>query len=144
MSVLLRNATCIDGVQPSTVRDLALDGDCIQDLSSTAKPAAATYDLKDCIVVAGGIDLHTHIGGGKLNVARLMLPELVNHVPSHEERIARQPESIQASIAPLSSPVPGTLETGKRYLQMGYTACFEPAVLPANARHTRKWPTRRG
>ena len=30
--------------------------------------------------------------------------------------------------------MPGTWETGRRYLEMGYTACFEPAVLPANAR----------
>src|SRR5262249_51332908 len=29
---------------------------------------------------------------------------------------------------------PGTLATGYRYAEMGYTACFEPAILPVNAR----------
>src|SRR5581483_8444626 len=29
---------------------------------------------------------------------------------------------------------PSTLITGYRYAEMGYTACFEPAVLPVNAR----------
>jgi formylmethanofuran dehydrogenase subunit A len=30
--------------------------------------------------------------------------------------------------------VPSTMVTGYRYAEMGYTACFEPAMLPANAR----------
>ena len=30
--------------------------------------------------------------------------------------------------------LPSTLATGYRYAEMGYTACFEPAMLPANAR----------
>jgi formylmethanofuran dehydrogenase subunit A len=30
---------------------------------------------------------------------------------------------------------PSTWTTGYRYAEMGYTACFEPAMLPANARH---------
>ena len=31
---------------------------------------------------------------------------------------------------------PGTLATGYRYAEMGYTAAFEPAMMPSNARHT--------
>lgn len=34
-----------------------------------------TFDLSDCIVMAGAIDLHTHIGGGKVNIARTMMLE---------------------------------------------------------------------
>ena len=30
--------------------------------------------------------------------------------------------------------MPSTLTAGYRYAEMGYTACFEPAMLPANAR----------
>ena len=30
--------------------------------------------------------------------------------------------------------LPSTMATGYRYVEMGYTACFEPAMLPANAR----------
>src|SRR3546814_11901217 len=31
---------------------------------------------------------------------------------------------------------PSTFTTGYRYAEMGYTAAFEPAMLPANARNT--------
>jgi formylmethanofuran dehydrogenase subunit A len=138
MSILLRNGTCIDGITPTAVRDLRIAGEEIEssETDSTrnqteSKREDATYDVTGCIVVAGGIDIHTHIGGGKINVARLMLPELVKRDSTHADRIDKQPHAMEA----LSSPIPGTLETGKRYLQMGYTTCFEPAVLPANARH---------
>ena len=43
-----------------------------------AKPNAktdATYDVKGRIVMAGAIDPHTHIGGGKMTIARMLLPE---------------------------------------------------------------------
>ena len=29
---------------------------------------------------------------------------------------------------------PSTLKTGLKYIEMGYTSCFEPALLPINAR----------
>ena len=32
-----------------------------------------TIDCKNKIIMPGAIDLHTHIGGGKVNIARLML-----------------------------------------------------------------------
>ncbi|MGH6832502.1 MAG: formylmethanofuran dehydrogenase subunit A, partial [Methyloceanibacter sp.] len=43
-----------------------------------AKPNAradATYDVKGRVVMAGAIDPHTHIGGGKMTIARMLLPE---------------------------------------------------------------------
>jgi len=130
MITRLHGAECIDGIGESRVRDLVLDGETI----CSAVPKDSRIDFEYCldghILVAGGIDLHTHIGGGKVNIARLLLPELVEHQTSQSKRTGQEPNWI----APLSSPVPGTWETGRRYLEMGYTACFEPAVLPANAR----------
>ena len=32
-------------------------------------------DASGCVVMAGGIDLHTHIGGGKVNLARLLMAD---------------------------------------------------------------------
>ncbi|MEO1895808.1 MAG: formylmethanofuran dehydrogenase subunit A, partial [Methylococcales bacterium] len=32
-------------------------------------------DLRGKIVMAGAIDMHTHVGGGKNNIARILLPE---------------------------------------------------------------------
>ena len=83
------------------------------------------YDLAGCVVMAGGIDLHTHIGGGKVNLARMMLPE--------DHRLNRPRDSL-LELASNGCCTPGTLETGYRYAQMGYTAAFEPAMLAANAR----------
>jgi formylmethanofuran dehydrogenase subunit A len=130
MITRLVGGECIDGVSKSEVRDLYLVQDRVSSVSNDAR-SDAEYNLSNHIVVAGGIDLHTHIGGGKVNIARLLLPEMVRHGRSQSERTEQE----WKKIAPLSSPVPGTWETGRRYLEMGYTACFEPAVMPANARH---------
>ncbi|HYL17591.1 MAG TPA: formylmethanofuran dehydrogenase subunit A, partial [Burkholderiales bacterium] len=52
----------------------------IQDGRIVATPGADArvereYDVAGRVVMAGAIDLHTHIGGGKVNLARAMLPE---------------------------------------------------------------------
>jgi len=83
------------------------------------------YDLAGRVVMAGGIDLHTHIGGGKVNIARVMLPEDHRADPLPRGSLTR---------SSCGHAAPGTLATGYRYAEMGYTACFEPAVLPINAR----------
>ena len=38
-------------------------------------------------------------------------------------------------LASCGTCAPGTLATGYRYVEMGYTAAFEPAMVPSNARH---------
>jgi formylmethanofuran dehydrogenase subunit A len=75
--------------------------------------------------MAGGIDPHSHIGGGKVTIARMLLPE--DHI-GHE--VART----ELTRAGCGHAVPSTLTAGYRYAEMGYTAAFEPAMLPANAR----------
>ena len=131
MITRLHGAVCIDGIGKSEIRDLVLNGEFICSTMPDDSRADSEYRLDGHIVVPGGIDIHTHIGGGKVNIARLLLPEMVEHTGSNSKRNGNESNWI----APLSSPVPGTWETGRRYLEMGYTACFEPAVLPANARH---------
>jgi formylmethanofuran dehydrogenase subunit A len=84
-----------------------------------------TIDLAGKIVMAGAIDMHTHIGGGKVNIARAMLPEDHRADPLARTDLTRSSAGYAA---------PGTFATGYRYTEMGYTACFEPALLPANAR----------
>ena len=86
---------------------------------------AETYDVKGRVVMAGAIDPHTHIGGGKMTIARMMIPE--DHMKDEVKRTA-------LTRAGTGHAVPSTMVTGYRYAEMGYTACFEPAMLPANAR----------
>ena len=83
------------------------------------------YDLSNCVVMAGAIDMHTHIAGGKVNLARMMLSEDHRIDPVKRTSLTR---------AGCGHAAPSTLTTGYRYAEMGYTACFEPAMLPFNAR----------
>lgn len=83
------------------------------------------YDLRGKVVMAGAIDMHTHIGGGKVNIARMMLPEDHRADPVAHSELCR---------SGCGHVAPSTLTTGYRYAEMGYTAGFEPAILPVNAR----------
>jgi formylmethanofuran dehydrogenase subunit A len=82
-------------------------------------------DLRDKVVMAGAIDMHTHIGGGKVNIARTMLPE------DHAADVVARTELLRSGSG---HAAPSTLTAGYRYAEMGYTAGFEPAILPINAR----------
>ena len=102
----------------------------IRDGLITRKPSSnvrinQTYDMKDKIIMSGAIDIHTHIGGGKVNIARMMLPE------DHENDLVSKTPLTRSGCV---NAAPSTLTTGYRYAEMGYTACFEPAMLPTNAR----------
>ncbi|HKZ95646.1 MAG TPA: formylmethanofuran dehydrogenase subunit A [Hyphomicrobiaceae bacterium] len=101
----------------------------IRDGRIVAADAAARvgeeYNLNGRVVMAGGIDPHTHIGGGKVTIARMLMPE------DHQGHEVARTELMRAGVG---NAVPSTLTTGYRYAEMGYTACFEPAMLPANAR----------
>ncbi len=94
------------------VRDvLVQDGKIIEATTAPSEPVKE-YDVSGKVIMPGAIDIHTHIGGGKVNIARCMMCE-------------QQSDDLI---------VPGTVETGLRYAEMGYTACFEPAMIAANSR----------
>ncbi|PCJ32225.1 MAG: formylmethanofuran dehydrogenase subunit A [Gammaproteobacteria bacterium] len=82
-------------------------------------------DVRGKVVMAGAIDMHTHIGGGKVNIARTMLPE------DHAADVVARTELMRSGCG---HAAPSTLTAGYRYAEMGYTAGFEPAILPVNAR----------
>lgn len=105
------------------VRDLfLLDGRIVAD---PGEAPDATYDVAGKVVMAGGIDLHSHIAGGKLNIARMLLPE--EHRRVHADATAlRRSGTGDATVT--------SFLTGYRYAEMGYTAAFEPAMVPVNSR----------
>jgi formylmethanofuran dehydrogenase subunit A len=82
-------------------------------------------DVRGKVIMAGAIDMHTHIGGGKVNIARTMLPE------DHAADVIARTELMRSGCG---HAAPSTLSAGYRYAEMGYTAGFEPAILPINAR----------
>ena len=133
MITLLKNVRLVDGISTSArPTTLWIVGDVVSRKGDQAVGRVdAEYDLAGHVVMAGGIDLHTHIGGGKVNLARMLWAK-----PHEELEKGRRGEGDKPWTGPLSAPVPGTWETGRRYLQMGYTTCIEPAMLPANARQS--------
>ncbi len=106
------------------VRDVYIRDGRIIDAPGKARPDKE-YDLRGKVVMAGAIDLHSHIGGGKVTIGRTLMPE--DH---RGDSVPRQ--GLMRSGCGHAAPT--TLTTGYRYLQMGYTTVFEPAVLPSNAR----------
>jgi formylmethanofuran dehydrogenase subunit A len=114
-------ATGVDGV----VRDVWWRDGRIVPAPAAATQADVEFDASGRIVMAGAIDLHSHIGGGKLNLARALLPE------DHRNHAYARSASPRAACG---HAAPSTYATGYRYAEMGYTACFEPAIVPANAR----------
>ena len=83
------------------------------------------FDCRGKVIMAGAIDMHTHIGGGKVTIARNLLPE------DHRGDPVARSGPMRAGAGYVA---PSTLTAGYRYAEMGYTAGFEPAVLPINAR----------
>jgi formylmethanofuran dehydrogenase subunit A len=82
-----------------------------------------THDATGKIVMAGAIDIHSHIAGWNVNTARLLLPE-------YHHAAAPRPAA-----TPLSKAGWSTFETGRRYAEMGFTTVVEPAVSPHYALH---------
>jgi formylmethanofuran dehydrogenase subunit A len=89
----------------------------------TGARAEATYDAAGKIVMAGAIDIHSHIAGWNENTARLLLSE------------KRGPATAAAAAVPLARARSSTFETGCLYAAMGFTTVVEPAVAPHYALH---------
>jgi formylmethanofuran dehydrogenase subunit A len=88
------------------------------------KEPDATYDAAGKIVMAGAIDVHSHIAGWNVDTARLLLPE-------YQGAAARQ----RAGETSLLTKGWSALETGHLYATMGFTTVIEPAVSPHYALH---------
>ena len=83
------------------------------------------YDATDLIVMAGAIDIHSHIAGGNVNNARLLSPEV-------HSNFLKQNSNRKKNLPGFNSR--WTRDgTGYRYAEMGFTTVVEPAVLPINS-----------
>jgi formylmethanofuran dehydrogenase subunit A len=107
------------------VRDICMDGGRIV----AGVPAnATTIDARGMVVMPGGVDIHSHVAGGSVNLARRLLPE--------ERDGHRAPALVDAAVARSGTggTVPSTFTTGYRYAGLGYTTVFDAAVAPLAAR----------
>jgi formylmethanofuran dehydrogenase subunit A len=109
------------------VRDVCVeDGRVVRDIPADAP----VLDANGLVVMAGAVDIHSHVAGPKVNLARRLSPELRRdgvHVRRH------------AAAARLRSgtfgTVPSTFTTGHLYSLLGYTTAFDAAVPLLGARH---------
>ena len=92
-------ANSVDG----EVRDLYISDDRISNDPGADAKLDAEYDLRGMVVMAGAIDMHTHIGGGKVNVARTLMPEFCRQAPVERSALTR---------SGCSKATPSTLLTG--------------------------------
>ncbi|MGB2728243.1 MAG: formylmethanofuran dehydrogenase subunit A [Halobacteriota archaeon] len=81
------------------------------------------------VVMPGGVDIHSHIAGGKVNAGRLFRPEDGRKGLEAKTKVCRMQSGYS---------VPNTFATGYRYAKMGYTFVMEAAMPPLAARHTHE------
>jgi formylmethanofuran dehydrogenase subunit A len=87
-------------------RDVCIDGGSVV---AELPDSAPRIDARGMVVMPGGVDIHAHIAGPKVNLARKLQPG-----------------------DPIVPPAP---ETGERYALLGYTTVIEAAAPPLAARH---------
>jgi formylmethanofuran dehydrogenase subunit A len=92
--------------------------------------ADKTLDAAGLVIMPGGIDMHCHIAGPKVNVARKMRPE--------EKRLAPKVMRTATTHSGTMGSVPSTFATGYKYAGMGYTTAFDAAIPPLAARHVHE------
>ena len=110
------------------IRDIWIAGGRV--ISSPADPATKpdrTIDARGYVVMPGGVDVHCHIAGPKVNAARILRPE------DHREA-APVYRTTKTRSGTLGS-VPSTYTTGYKYAGLGYTTAVDAAVAPLGARH---------
>jgi formylmethanofuran dehydrogenase subunit A len=94
-----------------------------------AQAEAETIDATGLVVMPGGVDIHSHIAGSKVNAGRKFRPE------DHRDHF-RTRTPLTRSGAGYTTPTAPV--TGYLYAEMGYTTVMEAATAPLVARHTHE------
>ena len=95
------------------IRDLCVDrGQIVAQLP----PDSPVIDATGLVVMPGGVDIHAHIAGPKVNVGRKLRPEDHRNVVIPRTSVTR---------SGVGYSVPSTFATGYQYAQMGYTTVME-------------------
>lgn len=111
------------------IRDIWVHDGRVVSPDEVERERAQTIDASGLVVMPGGVDIHSHIVGAKVNAGRRLRPE--DH-RGHER--ARSGALRSGS----GRTVPSTFLTGYLYAEMGYTTVMEAATAPLVARHTHE------
>ncbi len=119
-----------NGVDGQTKDIWITEGKIVRPPSDPNVRPTRTLNAAGLVVMPGGIDMHCHIAGPKVNAARKMRPE--------EKRKGEKIHRTAVSHSGTMGSVPSTFATGYKYLGLGYTTAFDAAVPPLAARHTHE------
>ena len=111
-----------NGIDGKVCDILVRDGRVVDKVSKNAK----TINAHGMVVMPGGVDIHCHIAGPKVNLSRKLQPE--------DHRLDVHPAT-DVTRSGVGGVTPSTFATGYRYATLGYTAAFDAAVPPLAARH---------
>ncbi len=87
-----------------------------------------TIDASGMTVMGGGIDIHAHVVGPKVNVGRLFRPE---------DKLFKSPLK-RCSRMEMGFSVPSTFKAGYDYARMGYVFVNEAAMPPLHSPHVHE------
>ncbi len=130
MEILIRNGIVFDPLNniKGEVMDIAIKNGKIVDPKEIDESKAVVVDAKNKVVMAGGIDIHSHIAGPKVNVGRMIRPE--------DHYLTNKPHKLPYTRAETGLTVPNAYRIGYGYARLGYTFVVEPATPPIKTRHT--------
>ena len=104
------------------------DGKIVENVGAGAK----IVDAEGCVVMAGGVDGHTHCAG-KINTGRIMSPHDMRYAPI--PGLSGEEPRTKLLRPQVGYNTPNTYAIGYRYAKLGYTSIAEAAITPMMARH---------
>lgn len=119
-------ATGLDGV----VKDLWVsEGRIVEAPNDPEARARRMIDGRGYVVMPGGVDVHCHIAGSKVNAARAMRPE------DHREAPVRRGQGFPSGTG---GSTPSSFATGYLYAGLGYTTAVDASIPPLLARQAHQ------
>ncbi|MCR4406333.1 MAG: formylmethanofuran dehydrogenase subunit A [Anaerolineae bacterium] len=111
------------------IRDIWIKDGKIVSADEVERAEAEIIDATGLVVMPGGVDIHSHIVGAKVNAGRKFRPE------DHRDHVRTRTTLTRSGSG---YTVPTTYMTGYMYAEMGYTTVMEAATAPLVARHTHE------
>jgi formylmethanofuran dehydrogenase subunit A len=126
--ILIRNGYVLDPLRgiDGDVADIAIKDNTIVE---TVGPGARVIDARGKVVMAGGVDVHAHVAGPKVNAGRLMRPE---------DKLFKSPDAQANYRVEMGFSIPSTFKTGYDYARMGYAFVMEAAMPPLHSPHVHE------
>ncbi len=128
--LIIKNGFVFDPLQgvKGDRMDIGIKDGKIVETTALANPKA--IDAAGMTVMAGGVDVHSHVVGPKVNVGRLFRPE---------DKLFKSPhKSPTCSRMEMGFSVPSTFKTGYDYARMGYVFVNEAAMPPLHSPHVHE------